>query len=390
MKSSHDRYRDALAALAADEAILVAVAAAGERNGWWTPDRPWRRIYGRFTPDSTAFADLVFTSDTPTEHACRVQVFDRRPDSIAGSYIAEGAAAGWIAVVPALCDSWRPPAPSPGARLVRYHPGRRCTYRVVDTGHARFAKVYADNRGARVYADLVSLRAELDGESRLSIPEPLAWDPRSHTLWLGEVPGCPAAERLRGQAGVAVAGRIGASVGLLTRARVAPSAVIDNQAAIARSRRHACELGRRIPDLAVCADAVVDRLVAVHARWTSDLRPIHGAPHPDQWLDADPAVGLVDFDRFALGEPEMDAGIFIGDLHALGGTAIPVEQLASAFLDGCRNDGPVLSEALVRAYRVHHQLAKALRAAQALRPDGDERAARLTSIAGHAIQMVAV
>ena len=40
-------------------------------------------------------------------------------------------------------------------------------------------------------------------------------------------------------------------------------------------------------------------------------RPIHGAPHPPQWLVDGDALGLIDFDRLALGDPEADVAAFM-------------------------------------------------------------------------------
>ena len=93
-------------------------------------------------------------------------------------------------------------------------------------------------------------------------------------------------------------------------------------AALMRSRRHARELAIRVPCLADLLDAIVDRLAELHAQWPSrEPRPIHGSPHPSQWLDAGSAIGLVDFDRFGRGDPELDAGILFADFDALDAPA---------------------------------------------------------------------
>jgi aminoglycoside phosphotransferase (APT) family kinase protein len=130
--------------------------------------------------------------------------------------------------------------------------------------------------------------------------------------------------------------------------------------------------------------AIVDRLAELHARCPSrDLRPVHGAPHPDQWLDAGSEVGLIDFDRFSLGDPEMDAGVVLGDLDALAEPAVPPERLAAAFLEGYRAAGVTLREPLVQTYRAHQQLAKVMRAARAIDPGGDRRAVSLAARTDH-------
>jgi len=389
MTSSHERYRDALTALAAldrSEAILPCVPEAGERRGWWTSERTWRRMYERFTPDAEAFAEIVFASETRPQALCRIEISERRRDECgnARDVCQVDAEIGWARVtrfpfdpdLPGLATIFTGFTGAAGATVVRYHPGRRCTLRTVYGDRTVFAKVYASRAGARVLRDLVALRhAARAGALRVAIAEPLAWDARTRTLWQAALAGRPATEGLRGHHGDDLAQRMGTAAASLTRATVEPSEVLDADAALARSRRHARELAVRVPRLSDVSIAIVDRLVDIHAQWPSrDLRPIHGAPHPGQWLDTGSGIGLIDFDRFSRGDPEMDAGVVLGDFDALGDSDVPPARLAAAFLDAYRAAGVALRDPLVHAYRAHQQLARALRAAQAIRPDGDLRA----------------
>jgi hypothetical protein len=385
--STHERFREPLTALKGDAAILPTVAAAGARRDWWTSDRTWRRTYGRFTPDRNAFAEMVFASDTPSPELCRVEVFDRRPDQPAcrrDVCVLESEIA-WARVTRFPFDSDLPGLAhiGPGATVMRYHPGRRCTLRIERLHRTVFAKVYATNHGARVYSELVDLRrAAANGELPIAIAEPLDWDPDTRTLFQSAVAGRPATEGLRGVRGEDLARRIGTAAASLTRTTVQPTEVFDGVAGIVRSRRHADELARRVPRLAPTAASIVKRLAELHARCDAgELRAIHGAPHPDHWLDTGTAIGLIDFDRFSIGDPELDAGVVLGDLDALGDAAVPTERLAAACLDGYRAAGIALREPLVQAYRAHQQLAKALRAAQAIRPDGDRKAEKFATLA---------
>jgi hypothetical protein len=72
----------------------------------------------------------------------------------------------------------------------------------------------------------------------------------------------------------------------------------------------------------------------------------------------------------------LDAGVMLADLDALDDPAVPAARLGLGLLDGYRAAGIALREPLVQAYRAHRQLAKALRAAQSIRPDGDRRASK--------------
>ena len=398
--STHERYRGALTVLASDAAILSIVSQAGERCGWWAPERTWRRMYERFTPDAASFVEIVFSSETPPQALCRIEVSERRRDDCGNprDVCQVDAHVGWARVtrfpfdagLPDLAASFTPFTRFTGAAdatVVRYRPGRRCTARIVIGDRPVFAKAYASNAGARVHRDLVALhRVASKGALRMAIPEPLAWDDRTWTLWQGALTGRPATEGLCGDRGGDLARRMGAAAASLTRAAVEPSETFDAAAALVRTRRHAGELASRVPHLSDLLDAIVDRLGELHAEWPSrEPRPIHGSPHPSQWLDAGSEIGLVDFDRFGRGDPELDAGVLLADFDALDAPVVPPERLAAALLDAYRAAGVPLREPLVRAYRAHQQLARALRAAQAIRPDGDRRAEKRLAAAGRTL-----
>jgi aminoglycoside phosphotransferase (APT) family kinase protein len=134
---------------------------------------------------------------------------------------------------------------------------------------------------------------------------------------------------------------------------------------------------RLVPQLSPTVERVLGGLHALHARiGVRRPLPIHGAPHVNQWLLRGDGLGLVDFDRFAVGDPERDAATFMAELDFEDRTAVAVEELNGAFLSGYEGAAGQLDTTLLRAYRAHKRLAKALRTARALRPDGDERAER--------------
>jgi aminoglycoside phosphotransferase (APT) family kinase protein len=142
-----------------------------------------------------------------------------------------------------------------------------------------------------------------------------------------------------------------------------------------RSRHVGLELGRRVPLLADRVGRLLDRLATVHERVGSrGQRPIHGDPHADQWLDEGERLGLVDFESLALGDPELDAAVFLAELDFEDTRVLPVEELEAAYLAGAAAAGLTLEPDLLRAYRAHKRLAKALRSATSLRVDGDKRA----------------
>jgi hypothetical protein len=386
MTSSHERYRDVLTALADDARLLPLVCEAGARFGSWTAERIWRRTHGRFLPDRHVLATIVFASDEPCQEVCRLDVVERSARGC-GSTDRVCDIETDLGCVRVMRFPFDPEFPglaaiaSPGDTVVRYHPGKRCTFRTVIGGRTVFGKVYTSNSGARVYSDLASLqRARAKGELKVAIAEPLSWDHKTRTLWQTAITGRPAADELCGANGDRLAWRMGAAAASLSCTTAVPQDVFDDRAAMARSRRHAADLVARVPDVAGIVTATLERLDATHARFpTRERRCIHGSMHPNQWLDAGTELGLIDFDRCGRGDPEMDAGVVLADLEALRAPAVPPAELAAAFLDGYRDAGAALRAPLVQAYRAHQLLAKALHAARAVRPDGDQQAAKVAA-----------
>ena len=230
---------------------------------------------------------------------------------------------------------------APG-EIVRYHPGRRCTVR---DGN-RFGKIGVGPELLDAQRMLWEHRHELG----FAVAEPLGYDPPTRTLWLAAVPGA------RADLTPELAERMGAALATLHRSSVRPAARREPP-------DHGTELIRRVPALR----ERVQQLLA-DPPTPGPPRPIHGAPHPPQWLVDGDALGLIDFDRLALGDPEADVAAFMEAAAAEDDG----EPVADAFARGYG----VLDPHRLDYYRRERRVAKALRAASALRPDGDERAAR--------------
>ena len=124
----------------------------------------------------------------------------------------------------------------------------------------------------------------------------------------------------------------------------------------------AAALVAAVPELRGEVEALLARIAALHAAAADvPLRPTHGAPHPTAWLLDGERLGLVDFDRLALGHPERDVAAF----------AAGAPDVADAFARGFGE----LDATRLEAYRLERGLAKALRATYDLSEDAHERAA---------------
>jgi len=133
-----------------------------------------------------------------------------------------------------------------------------------------------------------------------------------------------------------------------------------------RSARYAQLIGEQMPDLSVAVDALSRRLRQTEAsldQRPQTLVPIHGSPHSHQWLLDGDNLGLVDFDRAALGHMEVDVATFLAEFDyepPIVGAAVNGYFLRE-FLE-C--DWTKLS-----FYRAHKHLAKAFKASK--HPDQD-------------------
>ncbi len=186
------------------------------------------------------------------------------------------------------------------------------------------------------------------------------------------------AGRLRSLYGDVFAARLGCAAATLTRVAMTPEQVTDGSSQIERSTRNGEELVCRVPSLKPVVARILELLAEKHNKVEiRPPRPIHGSMRPDHFLIDGESIGMFDFDRFGSGDPEMDAATFIHDLEFFRSAVVPFDRLLKSFLEGYEAIARPLRWPLVTAYRAHARLGKSLRAAQAVRPHGDERAAEL-------------
>jgi hypothetical protein len=378
------RYRHRLTALASGEAAHAALDAAGARTGFWPARLRWTPMFGRFDPDGCPFAVQVFeSSDNGAQRIARVEAFDVVPERSADDEVCRrDPVAGFLRVTPLAADRGLPAlgpllASVRNAAVVRYHPGLRCTLRTVRGGEAVYAKVFHDDRGRQLCDDREGLwRASTTGELAFNVARPLAWEETTRTLWEVEVPGYSVRSRLATDEGPSLARRIGEALGSLAVSSVPPRRRFDAAEQMQRSVRRGAEVRRRIPSLAAEVDLFLHRLDGSHRRMLPRaLRPIHGGAHPPHFLVTTSRLGLVDFDGFAAGDPELDVATVLSDLDFEDSLNDSARALEEQLVAGWEATAGLLDRYRLSTYRGHRHLAKALRIACAIRPDADRRAA---------------
>ena len=202
------------------------------------------------------------------------------------------------------------------------------------------------------------------------------------TLWQEAVEGVSLPSALTTETCSRLASQVGRALASLSRSSVRPRATFDAEAQQLRTRHYVDGLRHAVPAATSVAEALLAHAIEVASQVDAKpLRPVHGAPHPKQWLlTHDGYLGLVDFDRFSLGEPELDVATFVAAFD-FDGDARTAERVAAQCQLAFESVAGRLDARRLAAYRLHKHLAKAYRAARAVHPDGDAKALRILAAA---------
>jgi Ser/Thr protein kinase RdoA (MazF antagonist) len=254
------------------------------------------------------------------------------------------------------------PVPSPvqvrRAEVIRHKVGRRCTVRYeLEVGPEcrqmiAYAKLFASERAPRVHAALEALTTAVTAPAAPRLPQPLGCMPQHHLIVIGEVPGVPCVDRL-------AAGDVGLARSVAEALHVVHAA----DARLPRDHRLTDEieplaagverLSVTVPELAGSGRAALEALGAGTDRdWAWRTRPLHRDFYPEQVLVDGEAIGFVDLDDAAMGEPAVDVANFVAHLRLLAmrraGAAGALATVEDAFLERYASLDPELDPALVR------------------------------------------
>lgn len=384
------------ATLASRKLIRIFVDNCGVKRGWWSSGHTWRRTYGRYDPGEVCYCTLLFETQDGFQHLCVVEVFEEKPSCHSGSQaVIPHSLLGWLRLNRFPVDPKLQTLPdliqgSEVIEVLRYRPGRRCTVAVAEEGDDRvlFAKVFADDRGRVIHENGKCLwRAANRGELKFDVAEPIEWDTATRSVWQGQVEGQSIVTDLLEPRGADLAGRMGKACASLSISSLRPWAVFGKAQQLQRTLRYANELKKRAPALRreVCeiVRALQDSYQDLPER---PLVPIHGAPHAHQWLSSGERLGLVDFDRFSMGDAELDVATFIAEMDFEDREFVPVEEICAEFVRGYESVYGTLDRALIQNYRSQKRLAKALKAARAVKLDSAAKASRNLRMAAECLR----
>jgi thiamine kinase-like enzyme len=393
----HGKYITELNHLASsNDPIKLKLSDVGRNWGWWPTETSWFRAYSRFPTGLFPYVVFVYESHGDPQHLCLIEISKEKPPvATENVLVLQDAVLGWLKVGEFPSDPHLPTlqkvlAASANARVVRYRPHWRCTLRLEDDTGIHYLKVFRQDDGnveELHNAGIDILNAASRGELDFDVAKPQRWDRDLNAIWQGNVLGSPAAPELYAERGPEMARRMGFACASIPRANLRPSNILDLAWHLNATEAYAKIIRDRIPDLEDTVEEFFQEVVVIH-RDISDraLLPIHGSPHPSQWLISGSRLGLVDFDRFSLGDPELDVATFMAEVDFMKSTLIPTGTLNQAFVEGYEARYGQLDPARLRLYRAHKRFAKVQRTACSLNPDAPSRAVRHMALAWEALK----
>ena len=397
--SRYESYRDRLSILTNSSWSTKIIDRAVQRWPEWQNYAVWQRSYGRFIPGGSPFASLLYRPVDCPNDMCLIEIFDERPAGNLDVIQYFDDTLGWLQLrkfpndphLPKLYDVLER-----GEKLtvLRYRPYKRCTFKISPDNFSGpiFGKMFYDQRGAVIHEESKALwHAANRGELKFAVAEPIKFDQSTGTLWQHAVAGNAVIDQLFDRHGGRLAERIGHAVASITKSNLQPTLKFDGVDQFKRTFKYVDEICQQLPDLANPLNHIVITLEKNHRSVPQrPSKPLHGAPHLHQWLVSEFGLGLVDFDRICMGDPELDAATFIAEIDFEDAEKVPVPEIIDSFLEGYQSIAGSLNLCLLQTYRCHKRLAKALKALRSININGDQKARRHVAYAAQAVNLKCV
>jgi hypothetical protein len=214
-------------------------------------------------------------------------------------------------------------------RVVRYKPQRRCLieYDLETSGSnatlfTLIGKARAKGLDKRTYAlqrQLFHAGFDDDAEDEISVPEPIALMPPLQ-MWLQRrVPGVPSIDLLSAHLAPQLPARLAETIFKLHQCAVHPKRSHSMQDELRLLRQKLPPVAQRHPHLEKRLGRLLEQCCCVgESIGAAPVCPIHRDFYHDQVVVDGSHLYLLDLDLFALGDPALDVGNFIGHLIEYG------------------------------------------------------------------------
>ncbi len=223
------------------------------------------------------------------------------------------------------------PPVSATATMVRYAPGKRCSFiyhltlNAAGSDHLRtvwsvYGKAYSENEGAKAYAVVKQIwdsKARRNGQ--LALPQPYSYDPDLQILWQEAFPGQPFAKVEKNiprlpEAAKEIGVRLAALHGL--HLQLPLRITLDFQ--IKEMGQAVAAISKSFPAYAQPCMAVCQRLIDTAAELgPGAVTPVHASFKFSHIFATNGGFAFIDFDGMRLGEPGYDVGRFIAHVYRM-------------------------------------------------------------------------
>lgn len=247
--------------------------------------------------------------------------------------------------------------------VVRYRPGKRV---VLSAWHPEYGEVMIKTIARGIVGVVARMNAvwQVRADLEFAVAKPVAWSWAINTVVQQRLPGKPLALHSPdidpGQVS-----KLASAIRSLHECDARFPQQFGTAEQQCRSHRYARIIKRCVAGSRSAVNNVLvrlDQLEEKMAKNPDEYRPLHGSLHSKQWLIDGHRLALVDFDRAAMGHPELDAATLIAEFDyepdPWGRTVN--ESFLDAFMP-C-DLGTLLY------YRVHKHLAKAFKASKSPDP----------------------
>ncbi|RMD95176.1 MAG: aminoglycoside phosphotransferase family protein [Calditrichaeota bacterium] len=257
---------------------------------------------------------------------------------------------------------------------ISYVPVRHCALKITRNNHRVFAKIYADNRGQRVYNIMQKFwQYQKSRRVRFGVTRPLAFDEKRKVLWQQWVAGQTWMQftRMEGLKRACVLTAIALADFHQTHLSGLPC--YRPEELFHKLNERTKLLIRFNPDLQKPLAVILSDLRGSDSLWQPFLQvPIHGDFNYSQILFANSHPIFIDFDAAGMGDPLYDVAHFLTSLHWLETrrilTSRQVKLASRIFIDTYQKHVPweITNQALAkqmamalvcrRAYKAMRQL----------------------------------
>ncbi len=201
--------------------------------------------------------------------------------------------------------------------VVRYKPEDRCTnrYRVIwgEESFIFFGKTFKDERGQALYDTLETLwQWSSQPEIFFQLAQPLGYDKNLKTLWQAVVPGTPLVRNLERISERDFLETVAKGLAQLHSSELVSEKIRSSEECLDEARTITKTLEHHLPRLKQPLRTLLEKFK--HEAEPLPQQPIHSAFRFKQLLLDDKRVGVVDFDGFALGDPNEDVADFMVEL----------------------------------------------------------------------------